>query len=240
MVDRDPPSAQKKLLASGLNASSGGLNSRPRELRLEKNLPTELDNSRRVRRRELTEATVTQTVIGALELGMVEGVEGLQPQLQAGVLCEGESLEQRKVPVVTARSAQGVVAKSAPIACSRIRKHGSVVVLDNPVGVCRRHHRMHILDAAVQVRPVATANVVVAAATDVDWQTGLDGDDAGDLPSAQGGLQETVRVVAQNRDAVDEVGGEIVGPVENAGPKVVPPSPIRIGNSIQILTAATG
>src|SRR5438876_3719039 len=87
---------------------------------LEVNLPTELDNSRRVRRRELTEATVTQTVIRVLELGVVEGVESLQPQLQPARLSEGKGLKERDVPVVSARSAQGVVAKSAPIACSRI------------------------------------------------------------------------------------------------------------------------
>src|SRR5207249_5047275 len=135
---------------------------------LEVILPTELDNSRRVRRRELTEATVTQTVIRVLELRVVEGVEGLQPQLQPARLSEGKGLKEREVPVVTARSAQGVVTKSAPIACSRIGKHGGLVVLDGPVGVCRRHRRMHICDAAVHVRPVAAANVVVGAAADVD------------------------------------------------------------------------
>src|SRR5947199_7770394 len=98
---------------------------------------------------------------------------------------------------------------------------------------------MCISNVAVQVRPVAAANVVVAAAADVNWQAGLDGDDARDLPSTQGGLQETARGVAQNRNAVDEVGGKIVGPVENAGPKVIPPPQIRIGNSVQVLTAAT-
>ena len=46
-------------------------------LELEVNLPGELDNSRRVRRRELPETTVSFTVINVLELGMVKGVEGL-------------------------------------------------------------------------------------------------------------------------------------------------------------------
>jgi len=72
---------QKKLLAPGLAASSCGLNSRLREFRLEENFPTELDNSRRVRRREQPEITVAQIVANILELGVVEGVEGFQAQL---------------------------------------------------------------------------------------------------------------------------------------------------------------
>ena len=83
-------------------------------LELEVNLPGELDNSRRVRRRKLPETRVAQTAVNVLELGMVEGVESLQAKLEAAIFCEGKGLEQRDVPVVAARSAQRVVAEVAP------------------------------------------------------------------------------------------------------------------------------
>src|SRR4051812_22938877 len=99
---------------------------------------------------------------------------------------------------------------------------------------------MHVVDAAVQVRTVAATNHVGAAPTDVNRYAGLDGDDSGNLPAAQRRLRQTARAVAQHRNAVDEVGGEVVGPIKGARPKIVPPSQVRIGDSIQILTAATG
>src|SRR5438445_11647560 len=91
-------------------------------VRLEVNLPGELDNSRRVRRRELSETSVPDTVIGVLKLGMVESVEGLQSKLQPASLSEGKGFEEREVPVIAARSSQRVVAEIAPDAGYRSRK----------------------------------------------------------------------------------------------------------------------
>ena len=45
-------------------------------LRLEVNLPGELDESRRVGRGELAEGTLTEVVVNVLELGVVKGVKG--------------------------------------------------------------------------------------------------------------------------------------------------------------------
>ena len=99
---------------------------------------------------------------------------------------------------------------------------------------------MHVVDFAVQVRPIAVADAVSAAVSEIDWRARLHCDDARDLPATERGLQEMARAVAEHGDAVDEVGGKIVGPVENARPKVIPPSHVGIGDSIQVLTAAAG
>ena len=72
--------------------------------KLEVNLTGDLDNSRGVSRRELPGATVADTVIGVLELGVVEGVEGLQAKLQSASFAEGKGLEEREVPIVASRS----------------------------------------------------------------------------------------------------------------------------------------
>src|ERR671925_176602 len=104
---------------------------------------------------------------------------------------------------------------------------------------------MHIGDFTVQVRPVAVATVatahnIVTATEDVDWPAGLHRYNPGDLPATERGLQQAARTVAQHWDAVDEVSGKIVGPVERTRPQIVPPADIGIGNRIQLLTAATG
>ena len=76
-------------------------------VRLEVNLTGELDNPRIVGLRKLAEATVANRIIKVLEpeLGVVEGIEGLQAKPQTTSFAEGEVLEQREVPVVPARSA---------------------------------------------------------------------------------------------------------------------------------------
>ena len=74
-------------------------------LRLEVNLAGQLDNSRRVRRLKQPEISVTQIVANVLELGMVEGVEGLQAKLQSAGFGERKGLEEREIPVVASRSA---------------------------------------------------------------------------------------------------------------------------------------
>ena len=102
---------------SGGTASSG-----QKVSKLRSRVFTELNSSRRVCRRELTETSVAQTVIRVLELGVVERVEGLQPQLQPAVLTQGNGLEEREVPVVTTRSAQSVVAEIAPIAGAGLKR----------------------------------------------------------------------------------------------------------------------
>src|ERR1043165_4742089 len=100
-------------------------------LRLEVHLPTELNNSRGIGRRKLSETSgVLGIVFNVLELGMVEGVESFQPNLQPAALCEGKSLEQRKVPVVAARSTQSIVGQIAKGAGCGKRKHRGIEVLD--------------------------------------------------------------------------------------------------------------
>jgi hypothetical protein len=209
-------------------------------LGLEVNLASQLDNSRRVRRLKQPEISVTQIVANVLELGMVEGVEGLQAKLQSASFAEGKGLEEREVPIVTSRSTQSVVAEVAPNAGRGSRKYGRVEVLDDVIGVCGRYRLVCIADLAGQVRAIAATNVVVAASANIDRYAGLDGDDPRDLPATERGLRETARAVAQHRDAVDEVSGKIVGPIKNTRPKIVPPPQVRVGNSIQVLTAATG
>ena len=99
---------------------------------------------------------------------------------------------------------------------------------------------MRIADFSVQVGPVKLTNDIGAASTDVDRYAGFNRDDPRDLPSLERGLQRTARGVAEHWDAVDEVGGEVMGPVELARPKIVPPPEVRVRNCIQVLTAATG
>jgi len=47
---------------------------------------------------------------------VVERVKGLKPQLQHATLGQSDGLEEREVPVVATRSAEGIVAEIAPIA----------------------------------------------------------------------------------------------------------------------------
>src|ERR1051325_9232424 len=109
-------------------------------LGLEVHLSTELNNSRGIGRRKLSETTVLYASVNILELGMVEGVESLQPKLQPAALREAESLEERKVPVVAARSTQSVVAQVAKGSGCGKRKHRGVEVLD----LLSTQHLMHI------------------------------------------------------------------------------------------------
>src|SRR5438876_10299646 len=99
---------------------------------------------------------------------------------------------------------------------------------------------MRVADFAVQVGPVELTNDIGAASADVDRYAGFDCNDPRDLPSPERGLQCTVRAVAQHRDTVDEVGGEVVGPIELARPQIISPPEVRVRNCIQVLTAATG
>src|SRR6185437_14145301 len=99
---------------------------------------------------------------------------------------------------------------------------------------------MHIADLPVQVGTIAATDHIIAAAADVDRQSRLDGDDSRNLPTTEHGLRHAARAVTQYWNAVDEISGEVMGVIKQTRPKIIAPSQIRVGNRVQVLTAATG
>src|SRR6516225_10444544 len=88
---------------------------------LEVELPSELNDSRIESAGDLAEPAVSKSGVDLVELRVVPGVEGLEAKLEpaAARFAEHEALEDRHVPVVAARTTQGVVAERSPRANCR-------------------------------------------------------------------------------------------------------------------------
>src|SRR6185436_12341143 len=84
---------------------------------LESEARRDLQDASRQRRRGLAEQRIGQVVDGIEQVGRVEGVERLQPELQLGALAAQpgrvDRLDQREVDVEIARPAEGVAAQAA-------------------------------------------------------------------------------------------------------------------------------
>ena len=120
---------------------------------------------------------------------MVPYVEGLEAQLEAAAtrFAEREALEERQVPVVTTRSTNGVVAEIAPSAESGCIKDRRINILNLLIS---GHDRVDVRDLANQVRTVARIRQAViglfSAHMDIDGNSRLHSNDAGNLPTTEG------------------------------------------------------
>lgn len=81
---------------------------------LEIYLRAELEDPWIERRSHLPKVARTQCIAYLVELGVVPDVEALRAKLQPPSLTELEAFEEREIPVVTARAAQGVETCIAP------------------------------------------------------------------------------------------------------------------------------
>src|SRR5437762_3408564 len=150
-------------------------------LSLEDDLHPQLEDSRFEGRSDLAKFTVAEVGADVMELGVVPGVKAFRAKLQptAARFAEDEALEQRHVPVIAARSPQGVVAQRTESTDCRSSKRGGIEPLGDGVWIS---------DAAGQVWPVRGSReavaALVAAKSDVDRQTGRHRHDSRHLPSA--------------------------------------------------------
>src|SRR6267142_502698 len=134
----------------------------------EDDLHPELEDPRFEGRSDLAKFTVAEVGADVMELGVVPRVEAFCTELQPAAPCfaKEEALEKREVPVIAARSPEGVVAQRTEGTDCRGSKRGRIEPLGNRVG---------IRDATGQVWPVRGSReavaALVAAESDVDRQT---------------------------------------------------------------------
>jgi hypothetical protein len=165
---------------------SKGKAERPDEdAELEDQLRTELERSRVKGRSHLAEVRRAQVSADSpihvtLELGMVPYVEGIGTELECATarFADDEILEQRHIPVVTSWSANRTVLQAPPSAIDRSCKGGRVKPLSDRVWVIERTDEVRTVDA---VRNHAADTRTVER--HVEWRSGHDVDDAGELPS---------------------------------------------------------
>ena len=92
---------------------------------LRKKFQRELDQPRRLGRQNLIESWRTDVAVGKTEIGMVEDVEELRPELKFLRLRDANVLERGKVPVGVARPLRDVAARGAELL------HGGIGVLND-------------------------------------------------------------------------------------------------------------
>src|SRR5438105_3272753 len=224
-------------------SASGVEEAPPPGLVSEVDFPTELENSPGVGGNELAETAIILAGINVLELCMVPSVEGLQAKLEAAAtgFTEREGLEEGHIPVVAARSAQGVVAEITPGSRCRRREGSWIKVLDVLIA---GKHGAGIGDFANQVRPAACSAAkevrYPAVGGKVNRQPGFDGYYARYLPATDRRLHKATRRVAEDRNVVNKVGDQSMGPIEAARTDVKSPSCIWVGNVCQISAATAG
>ena len=86
-------------------------------------LQAELERPRVMRACDLPEIAIRKARANAVELSVVPDVEELSPEFQtAAALVEGEGLEERQIPVITARTTHAVEGHIAPFAGDRGRE----------------------------------------------------------------------------------------------------------------------
>src|SRR5437588_3705020 len=177
---------------------------------------------------------------------MVPSVESFQTEFETATarFAQGKALEQGHVPVVAARTTQGVVTQRAPrgrcVGHRGSRKGRRIKVLDFLVA---GKLRVLIRDCTGQIRPVGAAYSVAALRAterDVEWEASLQGNDARDLPATDCRPHEPALTVAQEGDVVDEVHHSNVRAVVSAGSDVIHPAGIGIRHSAEVSAAAAG
>ena len=118
-------------------------------------------------------------VADLVELGVVPRVEAFRTQFESAApsFIDDETLEQRKIPIVTAGTAERVMPRIAPATDGWIRERIGVEPLGN---------RVRIRDTADPVRAVGGIGQAVATLATrqlrINRQSGSDGHDTGNFP----------------------------------------------------------
>src|SRR5450759_2054189 len=109
--------AQKAKKPAHLQVAGDGWQASGRKVLLqsEQELRAELHDARGVGARYLSEARGVNRRVGIAELRVVEGVEGLQPEFEPGLLLNLEGLEQRHVPVVATGADHVIPGRGTPL-----------------------------------------------------------------------------------------------------------------------------
>src|ERR1017187_2594154 len=105
----DVNAAQKETPAR-LKAAGGSWQASGRKVlfQSEQELGAELEGTRALGARQLSEVAGGHRCLQTGELRVVEGVEGFRPELEPGALLNLERFEQRHVPVVASRADHGI------------------------------------------------------------------------------------------------------------------------------------
>src|SRR5262245_42633282 len=124
-------------------------------------------------------------------LGVVEGVERLEAELEAHFLRNGEVLEQPRVPVVNAWSPQNAAARSAQESSERLRKRRDVKPLVNGFRQSRLPH---------EISPVRAEGVIQSVEIgrgDSHGESTLESGDGVDLPAADHEIDRFRQIAAE-------------------------------------------
>ena len=205
-------------------------------------LRAELESSRVEGRSHLAEVGRAQvsadsSIHVALELRMVPNVEGIGTELEraAARFADDEILEQGHIPVVTSRSTNRTVLQAPPSAVDRSCKGCRVEPLSNRVRVIKGTDDVRTVDA---VRNHAADTRTVER--HVEWRSGHDVNDTGELPSTHNCPYKAAGRIAEERHVVDPVDVGYVGAIKVRRPDVVPPTGVRIGDVRQVACAVAG
>src|ERR1700760_1044656 len=222
MNGTDPGQKSPVLTESGGN----GTMRRETPVASEVEFPAELKDPWVKSRGHLTEIARAKPVADLVDLGVVPDVKALSAKLEppGPIRAEGEALEEREVPVVSAWAAQRVEASIAPVTDRRSCERCCIEPLADLAGI---RNAADLVRAIGGIRQTITA--LAASQLRVNRQSGRHRHDPGYLPSSKGRSQEAVWTLLQERNIVNEVNGPIVGSVVSAWSAVVLPSEIRIG-----------
>src|SRR5262249_34389426 len=124
-------------------------------------------------------------------LGVVEGIERLEAELEAHFLRNGEVLEQSRVPVVNARSPQNAAARSAQESLFRLLERRDVKPLVKGFSQSRLSH---------EISPVRAERVIQSAQIgrgDSHGESTLESGDGVDLPAADHEIDRFRQIAAE-------------------------------------------
>src|ERR1035441_3695385 len=216
---------RKKKTPARLKAAGGGWQASGRKVlfQSEQELGAELEGTRALGARQLSEVAGGHRCLQTGELRVVEGVEGFRPELEPGALLNLERFEQRHVPVVASRADHGIPGRRPPLEGCRFRERRGAEPLEPGSRVGDRR------DDVRPVGGVAAVAKVVGAAADAGGGSVFKHCDAGELPSAQRRLQCLGARVAEQRDPVDKARDRNLAPVKTGG-TVVPTGIEGIGD----------
>src|ERR1700722_3038430 len=173
-------------------------------------------------------------IIGVtFELRVIPGIEAVRAELHVEALGDGEVLEQREIPVVTAGTAQCIETKitvGPKRWCGKGRR------------VEPRAYSLRIRDRPVYLWPVPgvgnNAGSVVSAYPQIQRSARFHSDNPGQRPSTQSRSHKAVAAVLQERDIVDEINESDLSTIKLRRAVVVAPSHVRVRRVIEVATTA--